>query len=77
MATAVKTYHISYYLNGYFEEVKGIDVLATSKYNAYIKATYEAIPEADGRLPYAVKVDSVTYANGNYREFNTIFGAPV
>lgn len=54
-----------------------IDVIAGSKWEAYDKATYEAIPEKEGSLAYATWVDSVTYQNGNVKRFNTFAGKPV
>lgn len=52
-------------------EVKGIDLLAHNKAEAYEKATYELIPEIEGEMPYSSWVSSVTYNNGNVRYFNT------
>lgn len=57
-------------------EVKGIDLLAKNKYDAYDKAFYELIPEREGEMPYSAWVYSVTYNNGNYRRFNTCEGLP-
>lgn len=69
------TYRVEYKLfNG--GEVKGIDVSARSKEQAYDKAVYESIPKKEGELPYSAWVASVTYQNGNYREFNTFSGNP-
>ena len=70
----MKTYHVKYLVNGWYEDVKGIDVLAKSKAEAYDKAVYELIPEKEGREPFGAYVHSVTYSNGNYREFNNNFG---
>ena len=55
---------------------KGIDVLASSKADAYDKAVYEAIPAREGSCPYSAWVSSVTYNNGNYKRFNTSEGNP-
>lgn len=63
------------YYNG-FGETKHIDVLAKNKAEAYDKAVYEAIPEKEGEHPYSAWVASVTYQNGNYRNFNTFEGNP-
>lgn len=51
-----------------------IQIPATSKADAYDKATFEAIPKKEGRIPYSSWVTSVTYQNGNYHRFNTIEG---
>ena len=71
---SMKAYRVKYRLVG--SEVKGIDVLARSKAEAYDKAVYEVIPEAEGEMPYSAWVYSVTYNNGNYRTFNTSEGNP-
>lgn len=55
---------------------KMVDVIAKSKAEAYDKAVYELIPAIEGELPYSAWVASVTYQNGNYREFNTFEGNP-
>lgn len=69
------TYRVCYKLFS-AGEVKGIDVAARSKAEAYEKATYNKIPEREGEVPYSAWVESVTYQNGNYREFNTFSGNP-
>ena len=56
--------------------VKGIDLLAKNKADAYEKAVYELIPQREGELPYSAWVASVTYQNGNCRRFNTFEGKP-
>lgn len=66
-------YWVKYRLYGCGEE-KGIDVLATSKADAYDKAVFEAIPEREGEIPYSAWVDNVTYNNGKQRFFNTSEG---
>jgi len=53
---------------------KGIDVLASSKAEAYDKAVFEAIPAKEGCHPYSAWVSSVTYNNGNCKYFNTSEG---
>lgn len=65
------TYTVEYYLNGIYEDMKIIDVVASSKAEAYDKAVYETIPEKEGRIPYGAWVRSVTYKNGNHKVFNT------
>lgn len=66
-------YYVEYRIG---QEVKGIDVLAKNKFDAYDKAVYELIPKREGEMPYAAWVCSVTYNNGNYRRFNTCEGLP-
>ena len=58
------------------DDIKGICVVARNKIEAYDKAVYEAIPKAEGRLPYAAWVYRVTYRNGNHKLFNTCEGLP-
>lgn len=70
----MKAYYVHYLVNGTYEEVKGIMVPAHNKEEAYDIATFELIPKKEGRVPYASWVHSVTYNNGNYREFNTCDG---
>lgn len=70
-----KVYSVRFNLYG--QTVDRVDVLASSKEEAYIKAVYEAIPALnDGELPYSAWVESVTFQNGNYRKFNTFEGKP-
>lgn len=71
----MKAYYVKYKLDR-FGEVKGIGLLAKSKTDAYDKAVYEKIPEANGRMPYSAWVYSVTYNNGRYHVFNTFEGKP-
>ena len=71
-----KAYYVKYKLHRSDEE-KGISLLASSKEEAYDKAVYEVIPEAEnGVYPYSAWVSSVTYNNGNYVLFNTFEGKP-
>lgn len=70
----MKAYYVKYLVNGVYEEPKGIEVHAHNKAEAYDIATYELIPQKEGRVPYSSWVYSVTYNNGNYREFNTCDG---
>lgn len=72
----MKAYWVEYYINGIWEDSRGIQVLAKSKVAAYDKAVYEIIPEKEGQVPYSAWVVSVTYNNGNYRIFNTSSGNP-
>lgn len=53
-----------------------VDVVASSKEEAYDKAVYEVIPKEFGEVPYSAWVDSVTYQNGNTKQFNTFEGKP-
>ena len=71
-----KTYHVKYVMTFPSGKVKGIDVSAKSKQDAYVQATYSEIPYRENALPYASWVSSVTYNNGNYKEFNTFIGKP-
>lgn len=68
-------YYVHYKLHS-ADEVNGIDLLASSKVEAYDKAVYELIPEKEGELPYSAWVHSVTYNNGNHKVFNTFEGKP-
>ena len=78
MTKARHTYHIEYYLDGAYEQsTRSICVCASSKEEAWEKATYEIIPEKeDGKIPYGAWVSSVTYQNGNSKRFNTWCGKP-
>lgn len=67
-------YSVRYNLFGQISD--RVDVLAPNKEEAYDKAVYEMIPEKEGGLPYSAWVESVTYQNGNYRQFNTFEGKP-
>lgn len=69
-----KTYHIKFLLNGWHDDQQGIDVLARNKEEAYDKAVYEVIPQKYGRCPFGAYVASVTYNNGNHRDFNYDYG---
>lgn len=71
----MKTYYIQYKMYS-ADEIKGIQVVAENKEDAYRKAVYELIPQTEGKLPYSAWVYSVTYKNGNYKTFNTFEGKP-
>lgn len=72
----MKAYYVKYRLNRN-SKVKGIGFLAKTKADAYDKAVYELIPEAnDGETPYSAWVHSVTYNNGNVHYFNTSEAMP-
>lgn len=71
---ARQTYHVGFRMSGEWPE--SIDVIASSKAEAYDVAVYEAIPKQYGELPYSAWVESVTYNNGNYKRFNTFEGKP-
>ena len=71
----MKSYYINYRLHS-AGEVKGVDIPAQNKAEAYDKAVFEEIPKRDGETPYSAWVHSVTYNNGNYRTFNTFEGNP-
>ena len=58
-------------------KVDRVFVSAKNKFEAYMKAYYETIPnENEGELPYSAWVSAVTYQNGNYKTFNTHEGRP-
>ena len=69
-------YTVHYKVNGSWEIAKSISVCASSKVDAYDKATYEIIPEIETHTPYSVWVADVTYQNGNCHCFNTCEGLP-
>lgn len=71
----MKAYYVRYKMHD-CSEVRGIDVLARNKADAYDVAVYEAIPQREGRVPYSAWVSSVTYSNGNCTRFNTCEGLP-
>lgn len=57
------------------DQARLIDVLAKSKADAYDKAVYEAIPEAeDGQIPYSAWVQSVIYQSGKWHDFEVYEG---
>lgn len=66
------TYYVKFRMRG--EDVKGVCVAAKNKADAYDRAVFEEIPQTYGELPYSAWVASVTYQNGNSREFNTSEG---
>ena len=72
----MKAYYLEYKMHS-ADSVKGMDVAASSKYDAYDKAVYDLIPKKEGNIPYSAWVVSVTYNNGNYRAFNTFEGNPI
>lgn len=71
----MKAYRVEYKMHS-ADGVKGIDVLAKNKADAWDRATYENIPKKEGTIPYSAWVASVTYNNGNYTRFNTFEGKP-
>lgn len=75
--TRRNVYTVGYQIRGDVSLDKRVDVIAGSKWDAYIEATYNKIPEVEGELPYCAWVKSVTYQNGNSRDFNTFPGNPV
>ena len=68
----MKAYYVMYRIRGC--EPKGIAIYARNKAEAYDKAVYEEIPKIEGETPYSAWVHSVTYNNGNYKEFYTFEG---
>lgn len=71
----MKAYTVHYRMWEFGDE-KSISFLAKNKVDAYDRAVYEEIPKVEGTLPYSAWVYSVTYANGNYKIFNTLDGKP-
>lgn len=70
----MKKYTVKYMMYCADEEHE-IEVEATSKCDAYTKATFEEIPNAnDGDHPYSAWVDRVEYRNGRIQYFNTCDG---
>lgn len=69
----MKAYTVAYTMQAYAVE-KHISFLAANRFDAYDRAAYELIPEAEGGNPYAVWVHSVTYNNGREHVFNTFEG---
>lgn len=68
-------YHVEYRLYQ-FGKVLGIDVIANSKQDAYVEATFVKIPALHKVSPYSAWVASVTYNNGKHHVFNTFEGMP-
>ena len=59
------------------DKVRSIDVIATSKGDAWDTATWIAIPNRhNGEYAYSSWVASVKYKSGNTRRFNTFEGNP-
>ena len=58
------------------DEVKGIDVIANNKEDAYDIATFLEIPRSEKSMPYSSWVSGVTYNNGKHHRFNTFEGKP-
>ena len=71
----MKTYFVEYKMYN-ADRIHGIQSPAENKIDAYEKAVYDLIPKKEGGIPYSAWVHSVTYNNGNYREFNTFEGNP-
>ena len=71
-----KVYSVEYLLDGDWDKVRRIDVIARNKAEAYDKAVYDILPEIHSYSPYSAWVASVTYANGNYKAFNNFSGRP-
>lgn len=70
-----RAYHVCYKLYQ-ADDVKHLRVMASSKEEAYVQATYHDIPEVEKQLPYSIWIDSVTFLNGRLRRFNTFEGNP-
>lgn len=65
----MKAYYVKYTLTNHYPKVKGFQVLANSKEEAYNKGLYEILPKVEPLSPEDFWVDSVTYNNGNYVKF--------
>ena len=72
----MQTYHVRYKIYNSLDKERGIDIVATNKIHAYVKAKNYEIPQLTGKTPYSAWVVSVTYANGNTRQLNTFEGKP-
>ena len=60
------------------EAVKHIDIIASNKWDAYTRATYEEIPKIEDGIPYSAWVDSyTTHAGRDVRIKNAFEGNPV
>ena len=75
MANRRATYHIKYKMAGDGNEY-GIDVVAGSKFEAWLLATVERIPWIYHKRPEAAWCHSVTYRNGNRRIFKNTAERP-
>lgn len=74
--TRHNTYYVRYKMYEH-AEVKGTQVGASNKAEAYDIAVFESIPaNNEGKHPYSAWVSSVTYNNGNWKTFNTHEGKP-
>ena len=72
----MKAYYVHYKMWSH-DLVRGIQIPANNKIEAYIKAVYETIPQLkNNEFPYSAWVHSVTYQNGNEKIFNTCEGLP-
>ena len=71
----MKKYTVEYTMT-WSNEIRDIEVLASNKEDAYDRAVYEEIPAKEGEHAYSAWVDSVVFANGNRRWFNTHEGKP-
>ena len=72
----MKTFGVAYKLYS-ADTVHYISVVANNRESAYDLAVYHIIPKEVGQSPYSAWVNSVTYKNGNYKEFNTFEGKPI
>ena len=74
MAKRRNVYTVHYIIAWSADGEKMIDVVASSKEEAYDIAAFEEIPKREGTLPYGAWVSSVTYQNGRCHYFNTSCG---
>lgn len=66
----MRTYIVRYRMNR-GGKVKEIEIPANSKVDARAIALFEAIPSTEHNPPYSAWVASVTFDNGNHKEFDT------
>lgn len=67
----MKPYTVHYRMSMASDVEKKVIVMARTRYDAWLKASFEDIPKAEhGEHAYYVYVHAVTYNNGNYRIFS-------
>lgn len=71
----MKAFYVEYRIHS-AAQVRGVEVHANNKADAYDLAVYEVIPAKEGTIPFSAWVASVTYNNGNCHRFNTCEGLP-
>ena len=61
------TFHVKYKM--FDGTVGSVDVSARSREEAEDKAIYDIVLSKEGKMPYDAWATSVTYQNGNYKQF--------